>query len=159
VVGRLPLVVDVGRFVVVVDVGLLVDVGLFAGLVVGLFVGRPVLIVPPPMVPPPLAGSCCANTLPALMNNRLVNTVREIRGRRRVNMSCSPAARMFLRLRPTKLLVSDCVLLSWIKIAYCCWNDCVLLRLRTAAGHYSSGRGAVEIGSGNRDRCVFVKCV
>ena len=92
-VGRLPDVVDVGRFVVV-DVGLLlVDVGLFAGLVVGLFVGRPVLMVPPPMVPPPLAGSCRANALPALTRNKVVNTLREIRGRRRVDMRCAPAAK------------------------------------------------------------------
>jgi len=90
-VGRLPVVevVEVGRLPVVVDVvglvvGLvLVDVGLLAGLLVGLLVGRPVLVLPPPIVPPPLAGSCCALVMPAVANNRVVNTNRAIRGRRR----------------------------------------------------------------------------
>ena len=90
-VVRLPVVevVDVGRLPVVVDVvglvvGLvLVDVGLLAGLLVGLLVGRPVLVLPPPIVPPPLAGSCCALVMLALANNRVVNTNRAIRGRRR----------------------------------------------------------------------------
>ena len=122
VVGWLPLDVDVGRLTVAPDVvvGLvLVDVGLVAGLVVGLFVGRPVLIVPPPIVPPPLAGSCWANTLPAPMNNRVVNTVRETRGRRRrVDMSCSPAA------KSCEVIGYDCLLLlerlRTATLAYCC---------------------------------------
>jgi hypothetical protein len=90
VAGRLPVVVvvevvDVGRLTVVVDVGLvLLDVGLFAGLFAGLFVGRPVLVLPPPVVPPPLAGSCWAIAMLAPANVKLVNTIREIRGWRRI---------------------------------------------------------------------------
>jgi hypothetical protein len=65
------------------------DVGLFAGLVAGLVLERPVL--PPPIVPPPVAGSCCAIAMLA-QASRHTKAESEIRGsRHRVDMRFSPA--------------------------------------------------------------------
>ena len=75
--------------VVVLGVVELADVGLLAGFVVGLVLGRPVL--PPPIVPPPVAGSCCAIAMLAKAS-RHTKAESEIRGsRHRVDMRFSPA--------------------------------------------------------------------
>ena len=72
------------------------DTGLFAGLVAGFVLGR--LVLPPPIVPPPLAGSCWANALGAVAS-RHTNTEREIRGRRRVDISFLLRLRLRLKFK------------------------------------------------------------
>ena len=78
-----------GVVVLVLGVVELAAAGLFAGLVAGLVLGRPVL--PPPIVPPPVAGSCCADAMVA-QANRHTKAERETRGSRHgVDMRFSPA--------------------------------------------------------------------
>lgn len=149
VVGLRTVVGDVAGFVVerlgvpvvagVVLVDLVVPrvlrgvvVGLLAGLVDGLLLGR--LVLPPPIVPPPAAGSCCALVMLAYAN-RQTNAVRDIRGRRRVDIRFSPATQTavaaIIAVRRCRLRLN-----FLIAIELNSWNE-------FAGGHYSSERGVV----------------